>query len=152
MPKENRSASIEEVQALFRKNPEYVKAERLVNPYYELAAKIINLRVRKNLTQKELAEKAETYQSRISKIESGEHDVRLSTLTKIAEALESRLVINVVPIEEEISQVVNSVDTKLYKALFSNIPARIESQNYISYSLDTKKEHSYFMSNTLTTQ
>lgn len=101
MERKVKSMSIDEVEALLRKDPEYQKAERLVGIYNELAAKIIRLRSRFNMTQKELAEKAETYQSRISKIESGDHDITLSTLTKIAEAFKSRVVIEFVQILEE---------------------------------------------------
>lgn len=128
MSKENKSTTIEAVKALFNQDLEYQKAERLVSPYYELAAKIINLRAKLKLTQEELAKKAETYQSRISKIESGEHDIRLSTLTKIAEALQSRVVIDIVPVEQEI----DNIGQPPYKFLFPN--ARIAPENTIQFS------------------
>lgn len=131
MNKDNRSTSYEEVQALFNQNPKYRKAERLVSVYYELATKIINLRTSLNLTQKDLALKAETYQSRVSKIESGEHDVRLSTLTKIAEALQSRVVIDLVPVWDELE-----FGNEPYKILFPNATVAPEvvqfSTDYLS--------------------
>jgi transcriptional regulator with XRE-family HTH domain len=91
----DRSTSIEEVLADYRKDPEYQKAERLISPYYELATQIIKRRVELGLTQKDLAEKAKTYQSRISKIESGEHDIRFSTLISVAEALQCEVAKNI---------------------------------------------------------
>src|SRR3569833_2779977 len=97
----NQSNSMEDVLADFRKNSEYQKAERLIRPYYELATEIINRRVKLGLTQKDLAEKANTYQSRISKIENGEFDIRLSTLISLAEALDCQISKSIiVPIED----------------------------------------------------
>ena len=81
-------------------NPDFIKAKRQNRPYNDLVVEVINRRVELGLSQKELAEKAGTHQSRISKIESAELDVRLSTLIDIAEALETELIITLLPIEE----------------------------------------------------
>jgi len=45
-------------------------------------------RVKKNMTQKDLAEKANLYQSHVSLIESGKMKANQSTLERIAKALE----------------------------------------------------------------
>lgn len=92
--------SIDALLKDLRHDLNYQQAERLVSPFYKLAVDIINLRVRLGLTQKELAEKVGTFQSRISKIESGEHDIRLSTLIAIAEALGTQLVVKMIPIAD----------------------------------------------------
>lgn len=54
----------------------------------KIAARIINARTSKNLTQKDLARLAQTSQSAIARLESGHYDgYTLKTLKKIAEAL-----------------------------------------------------------------
>lgn len=79
------------------KDPEFQKYYRKQKPYFDLVIELINRRRELNITQKELAKKLGTFQSRISKIESGEHNFRLSTIIDIAEALESELVITFKP-------------------------------------------------------
>jgi len=61
-----------------------------------------------------LAKRAGTHQTRISKIESSELDIRLSTLTGIAEALECQVVISLVPI----SGTAYSINDEPYRDLF----------------------------------
>jgi ribosome-binding protein aMBF1 (putative translation factor) len=90
----------DELSSKLNENPDFRKVKRKIRPYYDLVVEIINRRNDLKLSQKELAEKAGTHQSRISKIESAELDVRLSTLIDIAEALETELIINLLPIEE----------------------------------------------------
>ncbi len=90
--------TFDEVFAPFEQDPEYQKESRKLKPYYDLVTQIIQLRALLNLTQKDLAARANTFQSRISKIESAEHDIRLSTLIQIAEALEAEVSIQLVPL------------------------------------------------------
>jgi transcriptional regulator with XRE-family HTH domain len=54
---------------------------------YEVAKQIIFLRKTLGLSQKELAEKLNTRQSAISRIEKGEQNISISLLEKIADAL-----------------------------------------------------------------
>jgi transcriptional regulator with XRE-family HTH domain len=53
----------------------------------EVAKQIISLRKSLGLSQKELAEKLNTKQSAISRIEKGEQNISISLLEKIADAL-----------------------------------------------------------------
>jgi transcriptional regulator with XRE-family HTH domain len=73
------------------KDKEYRRAYRKLKPRYDISKQIIKLRRKLGITQQELANKAGTHQSRISKIESAEFDVRLSTLVQLAEALGAEL-------------------------------------------------------------
>lgn len=95
-----KTSSLRELQHELRKDEEYLQAERQIAPYYDLAKEVIICRLNKKLTQDELAKIAGTHQSRISKIESGEHDVRMSTLIQIADALDSQIKIMFLPIEK----------------------------------------------------
>ena len=86
-----------------QRDPEFSKQQRLIKPFYRIATEIIKLRNQLGFTQKDLAKRAGTHQTRISKIESSELDIRLSTLPEIAEALECQVVINFVPIAGTVS-------------------------------------------------
>ena len=95
-----KAVPLDEILVGLEQDEEYQKADRKLKPYYELVKAIIKRRNELGLTQKELAEKAKTHQSRISKIESAEHDIRLSTLIQIAEALDTEVSICLIPIEK----------------------------------------------------
>jgi len=60
-------------------------------PEYALIDKIIEKRIEKKMTQKELAQKIGTRQSAISRLESGSGNPTLGFLQKIASALDTRL-------------------------------------------------------------
>jgi transcriptional regulator with XRE-family HTH domain len=95
-----KTTSFDEFDAELNKDAEYKKVKRKIKPYYNLALEIIKRRVSLGFTQNDLAELANTFQSRISKIESGEHDIRYSTLLDIAEALQCELPKNIlIPID-----------------------------------------------------
>ncbi len=91
--------TIEEVFVEDLKDPEFLKALRRTKPHNDLVSQVINRRSELGWTQRELAKRAGTYQSRISKIETGEHDFRLSTIVKIAEALNTEVLIHLIPLE-----------------------------------------------------
>ncbi len=55
----------------------------------ELGQKIRNMRLKRNLTQEELAEKVDISQRTLSGIETGENFVTAETLDKLVEALET---------------------------------------------------------------
>ena len=101
--------SFDEVVSDLRKDSQFRKAQRQVAPYFDLAIEVIKRRIQLGLTQKDLAERANTFQSRISKIESGEHDIRFSTLIDIAEALQCEVTKNIlVPIADREYQLNNN--------------------------------------------
>ena len=61
--------------------------------FREVAWLLIKYRMDHGLTQQQLAERVGTSYSQISRIESGRHEASLSTLRRIAEALDLRLLI-----------------------------------------------------------
>jgi ribosome-binding protein aMBF1 (putative translation factor) len=71
----------------FRREWEANRAKR------ELGMFILEKRLEQGLSQRELAERVGTSQNRIYVIESGETDVRLGTLRRLAGALEFPLVV-----------------------------------------------------------
>jgi len=91
-----KTSSFDDLLFELDKDPKFREESRKQAPYYDLLVRIIERRKELRLTQKELAEKAGMHQSNISKIESGELDVRLSTLIQLAEAMDTWLKISLV--------------------------------------------------------
>jgi predicted transcriptional regulator len=83
----------EHVKELLRNKNVKKEYEKLL-PEYELARSIIEQRLRKKMTQEQVARKTGMPQSTISRIEGLTHGLpRLSTLKKIANALDAKVVI-----------------------------------------------------------
>ena len=88
------------------KNWKDLKAELLKNknvsdeyekltPHYQLVSQLIEARVRKGLTQEQLAEKVGTKQSAIARLESGNSNPSLELLEKITKAVDSELLVQI---------------------------------------------------------
>jgi transcriptional regulator with XRE-family HTH domain len=81
----------------FQEDPELVTAYQDLAPVYDVARQIIALRSTRKLSQEDLAAMIGTKQSSISRLEKATHEPSLSTLERICEALDARLVIQLVP-------------------------------------------------------
>jgi len=62
-----------------------------LTPEYQLVQAVIRKRIQRGLSQSQLAKKAGTQQSAISRLESGRYNPSLTFLTKIAHALDSTI-------------------------------------------------------------
>ena len=82
--------SWQELRVKLEQQPEYLEALERELPYREISAAVVGLRVDHGLTQQELAERAQTTQSVISRMESGRHSFEVSLLTRIAKAVNTR--------------------------------------------------------------
>ena len=70
------------------KNPDFKKAYEAFEDEFNLAKEVIQLRIKADMTQAELARRAHTSQPAISRLESGNYtNVSLSFLRKIGAAL-----------------------------------------------------------------
>lgn len=69
------------------KDPEVRKEYDMLTPYYEVISQVIGARIKRKLTQKQLAEKVGTKQSAIARFESGNSNPSLDFLQKIASAM-----------------------------------------------------------------
>jgi len=77
------------------KNPEFAKAFTEESEKLDIALKIQKLRVRKGITQEELAKRIGTSQSVISRIENANYkNHTLSMLIKIAKAMDAHLTVD----------------------------------------------------------
>jgi len=97
----SKGVPMERVISELSKDPEYRKAERAFKPRFDILKAILMRRVDLGISQETLAQKANTHQSRISRIESADYDIRLGTLVNIAEALECEVCIQLVPFGED---------------------------------------------------
>ncbi len=66
-----------------------------LSPKYDLISQLIEARIEKGLSQKDLAYKVGTKQSAISRLESGNSNPSLAFLEKIASVMGRKLVINI---------------------------------------------------------
>ncbi len=73
------------------RDPEFRKEYERLQPEFEIISAIIRHRIDTGMTQKELAKKVGTKQSAISRLESGNANPSIGFLSKIAEALGTRL-------------------------------------------------------------
>jgi transcriptional regulator with XRE-family HTH domain len=78
-------------------NPEFVREYNALEPEYKLASALIRLRLAKGLTQEDLAKMLNTKQESIARLENGGSLPSLSTMKKLAKALDADLEINLRP-------------------------------------------------------
>ncbi len=79
------------------KDPEFREEYEALEPEYKLAAALIRLRLAKGLTQEQLAKLLNTKQESIARLESGSSLPSLSTVKRVADALDAELEINLRP-------------------------------------------------------
>lgn len=72
-------------------NPDLRKEYEALMPQYEIIDAVISERLQQKMTQEELAERANTKQSNISRFESGNYNPSIEFLQKIAGALGKNL-------------------------------------------------------------
>ncbi len=89
----NSMVTWKEVKRELLKDPEFAKEYEALRPEYELTRLLISQRIKRGLTQKELAERMNTTQSVIARLESGSANPSLATLKRLADALDARLVV-----------------------------------------------------------
>lgn len=84
----------DEVKKQLLQNSEVQKEYENLKVLYDIKHEIIRLRLEQGLSQKELAEKINTKQSAISRLESGEYNPSIELLAKVANALGKELQIS----------------------------------------------------------
>lgn len=73
------------------KNPEFKKAWEESEPEYQLGKRLIEARLKQNISQRDLAKKANTTQAVISRIEAMNSNPSIGLLKRLAEALGTKL-------------------------------------------------------------
>lgn len=77
------------------KDKEVAREYERLKPRYLLISQLIEARIKKGLTQEDLAKKLGTKQSAIARIESGNANPSISFLEKLTQALGSKLIIQI---------------------------------------------------------
>ena len=77
-----------------KKDPEFLKEWKKSELPYQIGRQLIGLRMAKNLTQKQLAEKVQTTQAVISRIEHMSTNPSVLLLDRIAQAVGEKLYIS----------------------------------------------------------
>lgn len=85
--------------AEWRKDPEFMKEYDALEEEFALASQIIGARAHANLSQAELAERMNTSQSAIARLESGRFRPSTRTLEKLAAATGMKLRILLEPVK-----------------------------------------------------
>jgi len=94
MPRSPIGAAVaDDIRRQVKADPEYLKVRARFARAEAVARLLIQLRMKHNLTQEQLAELMGTSAPAISRLESGTHVPSLTTLSRLAEAAGERLVI-----------------------------------------------------------
>lgn len=76
-----------------KRSAEYRAEEQRLAPFEQVARMVIDRRIQLGMTQEQLAERMGTTSSTISRIESGQHVTSVTTLERLAAALEVKLLV-----------------------------------------------------------
>jgi DNA-binding XRE family transcriptional regulator len=79
------------------KKPSIRRQYEALKPQYELIQAIISRRNELSLSQRELARMVGMHQSAICRLERGDHDIKIGTLFKVADALDLSFSISTTP-------------------------------------------------------
>ena len=100
MNRKNKLTPAVDIDAYFEKqlqDPEYARAYQELEPEFALVRQLINLRLRRNMTQAELARRVGVKQPSIARLEARGQTRDLVFLGRVAQALDARLEIKLVP-------------------------------------------------------
>lgn len=78
------------------KNEDVRKEYERLSPRYKVISEIIGARMKKKMSQEDLAKKVGTKQSAIARLESGNTNPTIDFLEKIAQATEGKLEVRIV--------------------------------------------------------
>lgn len=86
--------SLQEFKAEQMKDPAFKREYDKLTPRYTMISELIAARIKKGVTQKELAKRIGTTQSSIARLEGGNVNPSIDSLERIAEVLGSKLTIH----------------------------------------------------------
>jgi len=84
---------LQELKRDLLKNKDVKSEYDRLEPQYELIKQLISARINKRITQAEIAKKIGTGQSAVSRFESGDCNPSFEFLTRVATALDKKLVV-----------------------------------------------------------
>ena len=87
--------TVEELKNKLMKKPGFASEYQKLQPEYEIACQIIEARLKKSMTQEDLAKKIGTGQAVISRLEGMNAKPSISLLCKVAQALQTKITVNI---------------------------------------------------------
>lgn len=93
--KQKRFLTHKELHREWMKDPEFRREYEKLEPEYEIACQIIEARLKKKMSQEELAKKVGTGQAVISRLEGMNAKPSISLLTRVARALQTKITVTV---------------------------------------------------------
>lgn len=88
-----KNVTFEQLEKELLKNKKFREIAAKLEPEYQLARSLIAARIKRNLTQAEVARRAKTNQASISRLETGGAKPSLSFLERVAQALGARVTV-----------------------------------------------------------
>lgn len=95
MKKKPIAISFEELKADLMKNPKFRREYENLQPEYEIACQIIEARIKKKMSQAQLAYKMGTGQAVISRLEGMNAKPSISLLSRVARALHTKITVTI---------------------------------------------------------
>lgn len=83
--------TFKDFKKLMMNDPAFAKEYEALRPKYEAISLVIKNRLKKKMTQKDLADKIGTKQANISRFESGKTNPSLEFLNKLAQAFDKKV-------------------------------------------------------------
>ena len=87
----------EDIEKEWMKNPKFVRAYEDLQPEFAVIQAVIDARVKKKMSQAELARKMKTGQAVISRLENGNASPSIALLQRLADAINAKLEIRFTP-------------------------------------------------------
>lgn len=95
MRNKNKLVPFEKLKADLMKDPEFRREYEKLEPEFQIARQIIAARIKNKMTQADLAKKAKTGQAVISRLEGMNAKPSISLLSRVAQALGTKIQITV---------------------------------------------------------
>ena len=92
--------NLKQFKAELMKNSEFAKEYKMIQPEMDVIRTIIDARISRNLTQKQLSERTGINQADISKLENGTRNPSINLLKRLAEGMDMVLKIEFIPKEK----------------------------------------------------
>lgn len=97
MRKKPKAIPFAKLKADLMKNPEFRREYEKLQPEFEIARAIIEARIKRKITQKELAKRMGTGQAVVSRLEGANASPSLSLIKRLANALNLKLELRLTP-------------------------------------------------------
>lgn len=89
--------TVDELHKKWMKNPGFRREYEKLQPHFEIASRIIEARVKRKISQEQLAKRMDTGQAVISRLEGANAKPSLSLIQRLADALNLKVELKLTP-------------------------------------------------------